>query len=274
MPELRRGWQNVRTADWLPVSGEKVEEVMTENRDEILSKVEKLRQAYRDGLLGGEKMPEDENPQLERGSRESYLYFTLPMALNYQRNSYKLWECANAMYREHPEVFDTARVVQMTGEELQEILVHYKVALQQNKQPQIWRRLCQTMEEELDGDIRNLFIRNEYSVERIKKHIAENKKRYPYLGGIKICNYWLYVLEQYTDCTFTDRANITVAPDTHVVQASKKIGIISEAESMQANVQSLVAERWSELLLGTGLIPTDIHTPMWLWSRGKFQVEI
>lgn len=37
-------------------------------------------------------MPEDANPNLEKNSLENYLYFTLPMALNYQRNSYTLWK--------------------------------------------------------------------------------------------------------------------------------------------------------------------------------------
>lgn len=36
-------------------------------------------------------MPEDENPALDKSSKENYLYFTLPMALNDQRNSYMLW---------------------------------------------------------------------------------------------------------------------------------------------------------------------------------------
>lgn len=59
-----------------------------ENRDEILEKVKKLVLTYKQGILGGEKMPEDENPHLEKSSMQNYMYFTLPMALNYQRNSY------------------------------------------------------------------------------------------------------------------------------------------------------------------------------------------
>ena len=39
-----------------------------------------------------EVMPEDANPGLKKNSLENYLYFTLPMALNYQRNSYTLWQ--------------------------------------------------------------------------------------------------------------------------------------------------------------------------------------
>lgn len=119
-----------------------------------------------------------------------------------------------------------------------------------------------------------MFKLNGYSVKNIKDYIAGNKKAFPYLGGNKICNYWLYVLEQYTDIHFEDRENITVAPDTHVIQASEKLGVISNTEVSQANVQLIVAERWKELLNGTELVPIDIHTPMWLWSRGKFTVGI
>lgn len=62
------------------------------------------------------------------------------------------------------------------------------------------------------------------SVAEIKAYIQQHKKMFPYLGGNKINNYWLYVMEQYTDTKFHDRENITVAPDTHVIQASTKIG--------------------------------------------------
>ena len=94
------------------------------------------------------------------------------------------------------------------------------------------------------------------------------------MGGNKICNYWLYVMEQYTDVRFVDRENITVAPDTHVIQASERLGLITSKETVMGNVQEIVANRWKEVLMETDLVPIDVHTPMWLWSRGKFKVEI
>ena len=241
-----------------------------------INKVYTLIDAYKQGKLGGEKMPEDENPSLDKSSKENYLYFTLTMALNYQRNSYTLWECANKTYKDMDttDVFDTKAVVTMDERILREKLVKYKVALQPNKQPIIWRTLCETVKNEFQGDIRLLFSENDYSVKRIKEYIAKNKKKFPYLGGNKICNYWLYVMEQYTDVTFVDRENITVAPDTHVIQASERLGIISTEEAAQGNVQEIVANRWQEILKDTDLVPIDVHTPMWLWSRGKFGVEI
>ncbi len=241
-----------------------------------INKVHALMDAYKSGRLGGEKMPENENPGLDKKSKENYLYFTLPMALNYQRNSYTLWECANKTYQdvETSDVFDSNAVVNMDELKLREKLLKYKVALQPNKQPIIWRTLCETIENDLGGDIRNLFCINGYSVNDIKSYTQANKKKFPYLGGNKICNYWLYVIEQYTDVKFIDRENITVAPDTHVIQASERLGVISSDEASHSGIQEIVANRWQEILKGTDLVPIDVHTPMWLWSRGKFKVEI
>lgn len=247
-----------------------------DDRDEILTKVNKLVHAYKQGILGGEKMPEDENPHLEKSSKQNYMYFTLPMALNYQRNSYVLWECANRMYadKDAKRVFDSNEVCLMSEELLKQYLIEYKIALQPNKQPLIWKKICETIEHKLEGDIRTLFIANDYSVKKIKEYIQNNKKDFPYLGGNKICNYWLYVLEQYTDIEFVDRENLTVAPDTHVIQASQKLGVITTEEAQLGTIQIVLAERWENILSGTDLKPIDIHTPMWLWSRGKFEVNI
>ena len=104
--------------------------------NEILKNVDKLVEMYKKGLLGGEVMPEDSNPHLNRESIENYNYYTLPMALNYQRNSYKLWESANKTWndKETNFVFNTKQVSEYSFEQVQEALIKYKVALQQNKQ--------------------------------------------------------------------------------------------------------------------------------------------
>ena len=45
------------------------------HNDEILTKVNNLLLAHEQGLLGGEKMPEDENPGLDKASVQNYMYF-------------------------------------------------------------------------------------------------------------------------------------------------------------------------------------------------------
>ncbi len=240
----------------------------------MLKKVEKLIEMYKNGELGGEVMPEDANPGLEKSSLENYLYFTLPMALNYQRNSYKLWESALKTYEDEETrfVFHPKSCLNREFEEVQYALTKYKMSLQKQKQTEIWLSLCKTFVDLFEGDIRKLFDDLENDIDAIRAFIQkENKKRFPYLSGTKICNYWLYVIYQYTDRKFVDVGQLTVAPDTHVCKASLRLGLINEEEFNSSNVQLIVIERWKELLKDTKYVPIDVHTPLWLWSRGGFQ---
>ncbi len=246
---------------------------MISMKDEILKKVDILYKMWKKGMLGGEIMPEDENPHLEESSMENYLYFTLPMALNYQRNSYTLWEAANKTYNDPNTkfVFSPKEVLNRRFEEVQDALVKYRVALQKNKQTEIWIKLCDTFNSLYDSDIRKMFSTLDYDVNKIRDFIQkENKVLFPYLSGNKICNYWLFVLWQYTDIEYTNMECLTVAPDTHVIKSTHRLGLITDEEFESSNVQLIVIERWNELLKGSKYRPIDIHTSLWLWSRNNF----
>lgn len=247
---------------------------MIQNRDKILEKVEKLIKMYNQGELGGEVMPEDVNPHLKKESLENYLYFTLPMALNYQRNSYTLWESALKTFNDEETrfVFDPKLCLEKTFEEVQYALTKYKIALQKQKQTEIWLSLCNTFIELYNGDIRDLFNSLDNDVDKIKNFIQkENKKKFPYLSGTKICNYWLYVIYQYTDKKYKNIEKLTVAPDTHVVKATHRLGLITDDELSKSDVQLIVIDRWNELFKSTKYKPIDIHTALWLWSRNGFK---
>lgn len=243
---------------------------------DVVQKVRKLISLYKDGALGGEIMPEDNNPKLAANSDENLLYFTLPMALNYQRNSYKLWESALLTWNDETtcDVFDPNKVMLMNIENLRDKLVKYKVALQPNKQPIIWKKLCSSFIKYSNGSLKKFFEKLDFDILRIKQFILNNKPDFPYLSGTKILNYWLYVLTQYTAFKFKNRNEISVAPDTHVLQASLKLGIISEMDMKKSDIRDLVSEKWKTILNGSGIEPIDLHTPFWLWSRNGFKVEV
>lgn len=244
------------------------------NKEKTLNNVKKLIAMYENGELGGEIMPEDANPNLDKNSLEIYLYFTLPMALNYQRNSYKLWESALKTYKDNETrfVFNPKLCLEKTFNEVQYALIKYKLALQKKKQTEIWISLCNTFMNLFNGDIRKLFDNLDNDVEKIRFFIQkENKKMFPYLSGTKICNYWLYVIYQYTDRNYKNIESLTVAPDTHVCKATHKLGLINDDEFNSSNVQLIVIDRWKDLFENTNYKPIDIHTPLWLWSRNGFK---
>ena len=246
------------------------------DKNELIAKVKKLINLHKKGLLGGEIMPEDSNPNLTKASKENFIYFTLPMALNYQRNSYTLWQSALKTWKDKEtiKVFDTINISKLSFEKVQEYLTKYKLALQKNKQTEIWIKLCLSINKHFYGDIRNLFNNNNNDIIEVKNYILKNKKDFPYLSGTKILNYWLYVISQYTNINLKNKHSISVAPDTHIIQSSLKLGVISPQDLDKSNIREIVSLRWEKLLKDTNIYPIDIHTPFWLWSRNKFKVEI
>ncbi len=243
---------------------------------DILDKVKKLIDYYKKGLLGGEFMPEDNKPNFSKDSEQCFVYFTLPMALNYQRNSYKLWEGALNTFLDKQTnfVFCMKDVLLYDEDVLRNALIKYKVALQPNKQPKIWKTLCNTFVNDFGGSIKVFFENFDNDVVLIKNYIQTHKKDFPYLSGTKILNYWLYVMSIYTDVKLKNRNEISIAPDTHVLQASVKLGVITENELSKSNIREIVSQRWRDILKDSGIYPIDIHTPFWLWSRNGFQIKL
>ncbi len=243
------------------------------NRDRILDRVRILQKMHKDGILGGAVMPEDENPNLPLGSRANYHYFTLPMSLNYQRNSYVLWQSAKKTFND-PEtkfLFDPVLVVSSNRDTVRAALQKYKLALQLEKQTDIWMAICTTLCDRFDGDIRNLFRSCDFRIPQILDRLyTDLKKGFPYLSGPKISNYWLYVIHRYTDAKLGKLESLSIAPDRHILKASIKLGIINEEFQESPALQSLASNAWRDLLKGTDINPIDIHTPLWLWSRGGF----
>ena len=101
------------------------------------------------------------------------------MALNYQRNSYELWKAANKTYQDKETrfVFFPKEVLNHSFFEVQTALTKYKVALQKNKQTEIWIALCQTFVDFFDGDIRKLFDTFHNDVDKIREFVQKKEKR-------------------------------------------------------------------------------------------------
>jgi len=118
------------------------------NRDEIIKNCRILLVAYQNGELGQTKMPEESHPVFaDNEIEERLVYFTLPMALNYQRDSYKLWQAALATYNDQvtKKVFSLSGAAVMNSVDLRECLTKYKLALQPNRHIEIWQKIAKTI---------------------------------------------------------------------------------------------------------------------------------
>ena len=239
-----------------------------------LDEVKALLGVYRAGLLGDTTMPEESHPVFNNPELQ-LTYFTLPMALNYQRNSYKLWESTLQTWNDSTtkEVFEISSVVQMDREKLKECLMKYKLAIKPNKHVETWYRLSNTISTNW-GSISKLLESTDYDFLELKKVVqTKYKKDFPYLSGPKIFNYWAYIIQEYGGVVLKNREYIEIAPDTHVIQASAKLGVIAEEERDRIS-RDEISRRWREYLKDSGIDPIDVHSPLWFWSRGGFRIDI
>jgi len=238
----------------------------------IIQNCHKLLEAYGSGKLGQTKMPEDASPDfLDNEAEIRFCYFSLPMALNYQRNSYKLWESALKAYedKETKKIFDLAVVAEMDEQKLRELLTKHKVALQPNKHIATWQKISQTINNNW-GSFLELLEATDYDFLKLKNIIqTEHKKGFPYLSGPKIFNYWSFILSQYCGVDLKNSQYIDIAPDTHITKCSVKLGVITEEETTKLS-KDQISEKWREVLQDSDINPIDMHAPLWFWSRNGF----
>jgi len=239
----------------------------------ILRKVIKLHKMYHEGKIPTLSQHEL-HPDLAISSRENYLYFTLAPCLNFQRSSPALWALAFKTWND-PEtnyLFLPEKVVKKPREQIQKDLMKHKLALQPNKHTDIWITICKTFHELYSNDPRKLFKEADWNVAKILNILCiEKRKSFPYLSGPKLSNYWLYILTFYTDAKkkFKNMQEISIIPDTHVIQSTVKLGITPVISS-----PLIVAEAWKQLLAESDLSPSDMHAVLWNWSRNNFLPEV
>ena len=235
-----------------------------------------LLEAFKSGKLGQTVMPEDSNPGFSDAEAEMRIaYFTLPMALNYQRDSYKLWEAALKTYDdlETRFVFDISDVTNASEDEVRKALMKYKVALQPNKHVNTWRTIAKTIKENW-GSFAAFFESTDNDFVKLRQTVkVDHKKGFPYLSGPKIFNYWSFIISTYGGITLKNRDQIEIAPDTHITQCSVKLGVITPDEAVNMS-KDAISERWRDLLKGSGIDPIEMHPPLWFWSRNGFLYKL
>lgn len=241
------------------------------DKDKTLLRVYKLKQLFDNGQIP-QQHKHEVNPDLPREDRLNYLYFTLPVCINYQRSSPAMWASALNTFNDPKTnyLFYPEKVVEKDFTQLQKDLVKHKLALQKNKHVEIWQRISQALFDGYNSDPRQVLQAGEMDVSKIIENISvKEKKKFPYLSGAKMSNYWIYILHNFTDAQFVNLSRVSIIPDTHVQQCTSVLGLTQEGASPVE-----VAEKWFELLDGTGLNPIDLHPILWNWSRANFQPPV
>jgi hypothetical protein len=242
----------------------------------LVEKCKILIDACAAGKLGSIVMPEDTNPGFSKKEKELQIaYFTLPMALNYQRDSFKLWEAALKTYQdpETKDVFDVEKVAKMSETELRKHLLKYKLALQPNKHVNTWQSIAKVVAAEW-GSFEHMFSSVQYDFLKLRETIQViHKKQFPYLSGPKIFNYWSSILKRYADVELKNIDHVELAVDTHILKCSVLLNVITKEEAEKLE-RLEISTKWRKALEGSGIAPSDVHFVLWFWSRNGFLMNV
>lgn len=241
------------------------------NKTLILPKLEKLKYHYENGDIPLLKEHEV-NPGLPIGSRENYLYYVMTCCLNFQRLSPNTWKAALAtwMDKDTNYVFFPEKSGTVDIEQLRKDLLKHRLALQPNKHTDIWSRIQNTFHTKFEDDPRKLFEMADFDAVKVLQIVQkEMKKDFPYLSGLKLSNYFIFILLHYSDLKLKNVNNISIIPDTHIMKATKELGILEEGINPKT-----VEEAWINLLSVTKYSPIEFHSILWNWSRNKFQPTV
>ncbi len=237
---------------------------------EILKRVRKLHNLFRRGLITGPEKHEV-NPGLPANTRDNYLYFTLPCAINFQRNSPAMWRSALDTFLDPDTsyVFYPKQSTKVSQDTLKASLTSYGLALRANKHTDIWLRISESLLEYYAGDPRNVLSEYDFEVPKIIRALQVDKKRlFPYLSGIKLSNYWLFILAEFTDAALRNTDKISIIPDTHIIRSTIQLGLASDGVTA-----SRVEMIWRDVLRETGIPSMEMHSALWRWSRNGFRLD-
>ena len=126
-------------------------------KDQQLERVRRLITYFNDGSIP--RLAHHEvNPGLPKDSRENYLYFTLPVCINFQRSSPAMWASALATYSDPATnyVFLPEKLAQTPIDQIRADLLKHKLALQPNKHVLIWTTIAKTLHDFYQDDPRDI----------------------------------------------------------------------------------------------------------------------
>jgi hypothetical protein len=236
-----------------------------------LDRVKRLLGMYEQGLIPTLHQHEV-NPGLPLGSRENYLYFTLPVCINFQRSSPAMWASALETYEDDQTryLFFPEEIAARPIEQIRTDLTKHKLALQPNNHVLIWTTIAKTLHDHYQGDPRQVVAEAGGDAGGLIRLLQiTHRKRFPYLSGPKLSNYWPYILSHFTDVAFKNAHEISIIPDTHVIQSSERLGLTpAGATPLQVELA------WRQLLKDSGIHPSQVHPVLWNWSRNRFLPEV
>ena len=178
------------------------------------------------------RLPEVESVQHLRAcgtsDRSVRLFVTFVAAMDYSRDSTRLWRAAVKLFASHPEVFDPDKVVSMPSPTVSDLLRASGVSQRHGPDATAWCSIadslasrsgavCRVVEDGI-GDAEELLA-------ELKSRDRAGLTRFPMLRGPKVGPMWVRIMANPGGAQISRIATIPVAVDVHVRRVTENLGV-------------------------------------------------
>jgi len=220
------------------------------------------------GIFGNKVTPQHQPPERAVTLEERLRFVTFAVALDYLRDSTRLYNLARETY-DDPEttwLFDPTVVADAHYKEIFEGLKKHKLAQREVRDTDIWSNLAKCLVDRFSGSVRNLLESAEYYGPQLL--ITATRFNIMGLMGPKIGPLWLRMLN---DCCTPIKGieEIPLPVDRHIVSASFACGVIvGEHEGLVLDdLTEPIQTVWRGGGELGGFAAIQLDVPMWYLGR-------
>ncbi|MEM0024778.1 MAG: hypothetical protein QXV98_03630 [Thermofilaceae archaeon] len=213
--------------------------------------------------------------EVDRGSREHLLFITLTVALDYRRDSDKLWAAARRTFEDERTrwLFFPEEVVKRERREVEEAMKTYGIYIQKND-VDAWIRISHGLFTFYGSDPLNIVKECDFDAQEVfnKKRDQTFKKNFPYLTGDKIFALWIRMLYDVAGIQLKNLDKVPIPVDVHVARATFTTGgLTGKYEGMLSNVAHRIDKVWENAVKLARhpelTFRLQLDEPLWLLSR-------
>lgn len=193
-----------------------------------------LLEAAKNGELWGTAVSINNIPPgLDQGSDQHLAYLTLVYAISGGRAPGQLWQAAQALVQEAPNLFDPNYLAYEKPKTIEPLLKQAAV-IRKKSEATVWQRIGQALVMRAQGSVQKLLADHDNEAEKLMAMLAANKTTFPVLSGEQTAPRWLWGLANEGGQSIEGAAQLPVSVSPAAARALASLEI--EAERVSAEI--------------------------------------
>ncbi len=193
--------------------------------------------------------------------RTILVYITSLVAIDRARDSVRLWWNGLELLENHPEVFDPLSLLNISSDELSQLLNDFNVSQNNQQDPQAWLDIARTVVLDSSCPVSRVIYGKTVDAKKLLKDLttraADGSNRFPLLSGKKTAAKWIRLLASPGGASVTHIDSLPVTVDSHVSRATENLGLVKKDTLNPQADEKYIQSVWRSAVATVGFDAPD-----------------